>query len=172
MPYGLRFSGDGSAIVVADRYNVRVSVFGVADGGFVRHIAKRLRNPCDVEGVEGGWLVSCSSAVQFLGDDDGGDGGGRPSLGKAGGGHGSGDGEFFGPTALAVVPGLGLVVRDCYNQRLQVFATPDAIAMAAMSRIRVAWMIVVARSVLRRQTLQGCTPRGRSKGLGEVLQAT
>ncbi len=79
----------------------------------------------DVEEVEGGWLVACrdSHTVEFVGDCDGdaGDGGGRPSLGKAGGGQGSGDGEFWYPSALAVVPGLGLVVRDCWNNRLQVF---------------------------------------------------
>jgi hypothetical protein len=78
----------------------------------------------DVEVVEGGWLVTCtaSDSVEFVVDGVGGDSdGGRPSLGKAGGGPGSGDGEFEGPTALALVPGLGLVVRECGNDRLQVF---------------------------------------------------
>ncbi len=57
--------------------------------------------------------------------------------------------EFNVPSALAVVPGLGLVVREANNSgRLQVFATPDA--MAAMSCTRVAWMVGVARAVLRR----------------------
>ena len=123
MPYGLRFSGDGSAICVADRGNGRASVFRVGDGGFVRHMAKRLKGPCDVEEVEGGWLVACigSHTVEFVCDGGGDDGGGRPSLGKAGGGSGSGDGEFYFPTALAVVPGLGLVVREYSNGRLQVF---------------------------------------------------
>ncbi len=80
-----------------------------------------------------------------------GDGGRRPSLGKAGGGPGSGDGEFWYPSALAVVPGLGLVMREDGNSgRLQVFATPDVLAMAAMSPNRVAWMTTVARGVLRR----------------------
>jgi hypothetical protein len=50
------------------------------------------------------------------------------------------------------VPGLGLVVREMFNGRLQVFATPDAIAMASMSCMRVAWMVAVARAVLRRVT--------------------
>ncbi len=52
-----------------------------------------------------------------------------------------------------------VTVRELANRRLLVFGTPDAIAMAAMSPSRVAWMTVVARSVLRRQALQGCTPR-------------
>jgi hypothetical protein len=152
-PYGLRFSGDGSAICVADSGNDRASMFRVADGGFVRHIATGLIWQLDVEEVEGGWLVSCghpSHSVVFVGDGTGGDGGGRPSLGKAGGGYGSGDGEFSSPTALAVVPGLGLVVRENQSCRVQVFATPDTIAMATVSRSRVAWMGAVARAVLRR----------------------
>jgi hypothetical protein len=146
VPFGLRFSGDGSAVCVADRWNDRASVFRVDDGGFVRHIATGLKWPWDVEEVEGGWLVACygSQTVEFVCDGVGGDGGGRPSLGKAGGGRGSGDGEFSCPTALAVVPGLGLVVRDALNGgRLQVFATPDAIAMASKSASRVAWMAPV-----------------------------
>ncbi len=108
----------------------------------------------DVEEVEGGWLVVCtaSDTVEFVSDGVGGVGGRRPSLGKAGGGAGSGDGEFSFPSALAVVPGLGLVVRG--RSRVQVFATPDAIAMAAMSACRVAWMVAVARGTsLRRQQL-------------------
>jgi DNA-binding beta-propeller fold protein YncE len=142
LPRGLRFSGDGSGICVADWYNGRASVFRVGDGGFVRHMATGLSGPYDVEEVEGGWLVACgrSHSVEFLGGGDSGAGGGRPSLGKAGGGYGSGDGEFDSPVALAVVPGLGLVVRERDNGRLQVFATPDTIAMAAMSHVRVAWI--------------------------------
>ncbi len=169
-PYGLRFSGDGDGICVAD-LDGRVSVFPVGDGGFVRHLATGLRgrNPYDVEAVEGGWLVACkgSHTVEFVCDSVGGDqvGGGRPSLGKAGGGHGSGDGEFWFPVALAVVPGLGLVVRESGNNRLQVFATPDAIAMAAMSCMRVAWMVSVARAV-RRRSLGVSTPSGAHQWQG------
>jgi hypothetical protein len=123
MPYGLRFSGDGSGICVADFRNNRASVFRVGDGGFVRHFAAELDGPLDVEEVEGGWLAVCylSHGLKFMCDGDGGDGGGWPSLGKAGGGFGSGDGELCGPIALAVVPGVGLVVRELGNGgRLQV----------------------------------------------------
>jgi DNA-binding beta-propeller fold protein YncE len=122
-PYGLRFSKDGSAIIVTDRGNNRASMFRVGDGGLVRHVATGLSYPWDVEEVEGGWLVVCGShRVEFVDCVGGaGGGGGRPSLGKAGGGSGSGDGELYHPTALAVVPGLGLVVRDSGNDRLQVF---------------------------------------------------
>jgi hypothetical protein len=74
-----------------------------------------------------------------------------PSFGKLG----CGDGEFNMPTALAVVPGLGLVVQECHNQRLQVFVTPDAIAMASMPLVRVGWMTAVVRAVLRRRGICG-----------------
>jgi hypothetical protein len=111
--------------------------------------------PTDVEEVKGGWLVACSyhlHTVEFVSDGDGGDIG-RLSLGKAGGGRGSGDGEFHYPVALATVPGLGLVVRELSNDgRLQVFATPDAMAMYTnMSGIRIAWMSTCARAVFNRR---------------------
>jgi hypothetical protein len=101
-------------------------VFGVSDGGFVRHLLD-VRDPMDVEEVEGGWLVACywSHCVQFVGD---GVGGGRPSLGNAGSRRGSGDGEFNGPAALALVPGLGLVVRENLSGRLQVFGGRSPVA--------------------------------------------
>ena len=53
------------------------------------------------------------------------------------------------PDALAIVPGLGLVVADRSNYRLQVFATPDVIAMwTNMSGFRVAWMTAAARGIM------------------------
>jgi hypothetical protein len=151
-PHGLRFSREGSSICVTDSDNGRASVFRVGDGGFVRHMATGLNGPLDVEEVEGGWLVACadSHTVEFVVDGVGAADGGWASLGRAGGGHGTGHGEFWCPSALAAVPGLGLVVRDIHG--LHVFATPDAIAMAAMSPTRVAWMAAVARAVLERQT--------------------
>jgi hypothetical protein len=156
MPLGLRFSGDGSVVYVADSSNDRASVFRVGDGAFVRHIATvtEVISPWDVEEVEGGWLLACrdSETVEFVGDGVGDTGGGRPSRG----GLGNGDGQFSGPVALAAlpVPGVGLVVREFFGSRLQVFAAPDTIAMAAMSPVRVAWMVVVARrAVLHRRRL-------------------
>jgi hypothetical protein len=157
-PYGLRFTREGSGICVGDYGNSHVSVFRVGDGGFVRHIATHLVCAMDVEEVEGGWLVACSgiNSVKLVCDGAGGDGGdGRSSLGKAGGG----DGELRDPAALAIVPGLGLVVQDFGNERLQVFTTPDAIAMASMSHVRVAWMSVVARGILRRQLVPAPSER-------------
>ncbi len=116
MPFGLRFSGDGTGLAVADAGNRRVSVFRVEDVSFARHVATGLYGPYDVEECEGGWLVACSGSrtIEFVG----GGGVGRARLGK----WGSGDGEFSYPTALALVPGLGLVVREAGNGgRFQVF---------------------------------------------------
>jgi hypothetical protein len=144
-PHGLRFNRDGSVICVAEENKNRASLFRVADGGFVRHMVTGLRGPMDVEEVEGGWLVACmgSRIVQFEGGD--GDVGGRHFVGKAG----SGDGEFNFPNALAIVPGLGLAVLESASCRLQVFATPDVIAMwTNMSGIRVAWMTAVSRGIM------------------------
>ena len=97
--------------------NGHVSLFAVADGSFVRDLVTSVwGGPFDVEECEGGWLVACrgSSTVEFVG----GDGVGLATLGKPG----SGDGEFSFPSALALVPGLGLVVQEIDNKRVQVFA--------------------------------------------------
>jgi hypothetical protein len=123
--------------------NVRLSVFRVEDGSFVRHVATGLDFPFDVEECEGGWLVSSSgsSTVEFVGGDVGGGGGeGRASLGK----RGRGDGEFKLPSALALVPGPGQAVREEGNDgRVQFF-----IAMASMSAARVGWMVALPFSLL------------------------
>mgnify|MGYP002143860403 CR=1 FL=1 len=126
-PRGLRFTSDGTGLAVSDDANGRVSLFRVGDGSFVRHVATGLSGPMDVEECEGGWLVACftSDTVEFVGGGVGGGGVGRATLGK----EGSRDGEFLYPSALALVPGLGLVVREFANSRVQVFATPEVIAM-------------------------------------------
>lgn len=111
LPLGLRLSEDGATIVVADRCHNAVCVFRVADGAFVRHAAVGLQGPYDVEECPGGWLVACISShtVEFVPGRPGGPGpGGFGTLGR----HGPGDGEFDCPTALALVPGVGLVVRQ------------------------------------------------------------
>ncbi len=172
IPVGLRFSWDGTVICVADYWNNRASVFRADDGGLLRHIIFPAEDsPRDVEVVEGGWLAACSDSakVEFVSNTTG-DIGGRPSLGKAGGGWGVGDGEFMCPSALAVVPGLGLVVRE-YDDCgwFQVFAAHDTIAMTAMSCVRVAWMVAVARAALRHVALVS-TPHFR-EGSAEVKAA-
>jgi hypothetical protein len=164
-PCGLRFTGDGAGLAVADEGSHRVTMFCVEDGSFARHVATGLSNPLDVEECDGGWLVACSSSrtIEFVGDgtDGGGDSGeGRARLDE----RGSGYGGFQYPSALALVPGLCLVVRDAaQGGRLQVFATPDAIAMSFMSAWRVAWMVAVARGCIRRTQGSAVPPAHQSR---------
>ena len=69
------------------------------------------------------------------------------------------------------MPGLGLVVRERDNRRVQFFATPDALAMASMSAHRVAWLAAVARAVTLRRVAanQVARPRRvRAKSGGSV----
>ena len=146
VPYGLRFTGDGKGLVVAGSENGRVSLFTVEDGSFVRRVASGLHGPFDVEECAGGWLVACfdSHTVDLV---HGARGARRARLGREGSGHG----EFKRPVAIAAVPGLGLVVREKENEgRLQVFANPEDLTMALMSRHRVGWMVAVARGVAAR----------------------
>ena len=51
-PCGLRFTGDGTGLVVADGESGRVSMFRVEDGSFVRHVATGLGAVFDVEECE------------------------------------------------------------------------------------------------------------------------
>lgn len=158
MPCGLRFNSEGTMICVADRWRDCVIWYRVEDGV----IDRKMFNARDVEQVEGGWLVlrSDPDAVVYQTSRRGGESfclGGK-------------DGKEWGmgcPTAFAVVPGLGLVVRDYggasghlglvlrdygeKNGRLQVFCTPDVISMLTMSEVRIAWMATVARGVFARR---------------------
>lgn len=143
--HSLRFTGDGMSVVAGyhtHKSSGSVSIFRVTDGSFVQNLAKGLGVPYDVQECEGDvWAILDfrRHLIEFVGG-----GSGFPS--KLGG-YGSGDGEFVFPTAMAFVPGLGLVVREFGNRgRLQFFATRDAIAMAAM---RTTWMATVARSCSR-----------------------
>jgi hypothetical protein len=135
-PCGLRSSGDGTELAVADYGNNinRVSLLRVGDGSFVRHLATGLGRPWDVEECEGGWLVAGweSDTVEFVG----GVGVGRTRLC-----------QLRLPSALAQLPGPCLVVLDYYGGggRVQLFSTPDTVAMSSMSPHRVAWMVAVAR---------------------------
>jgi hypothetical protein len=125
---------------VADSGNDRVSLFRVEDGTFVRHVATGLSLPMDVEEWGGGWVVACgaSRTLELV------DGCGvvQARLGQLG----RVSGEFSMPTALALARGVGLAVRCGY--RVQVFTTPDAIAMASVSAPRLGWMVGVARALL------------------------
>jgi hypothetical protein len=113
------------------------------DGSLAYTIPSNAVYPFDLEDCgEHGWAVADSGlhSIEFIGGANS-----TSGLGK----HGCGDGEFefMHPAALALVPGLGLVVREYSNGgRLQLFATVDAVAMAAMSISKTTWMTAVARA--------------------------
>jgi hypothetical protein len=123
-PQGIRLSGDGSGLVVADCYNNRLCVFSLS-GQFLAAIGSKklgLNNPCDV--------LECASDSSFIVASYNGnnlikvsrDGTRLGVYGK----RGDGNGELSGPSALAVLPAdgglrVGLVVRDFASIRFQVF---------------------------------------------------
>jgi hypothetical protein len=116
-----------------------LSLFSATDGSFVRYLRMGLDDPVDVEEVEGGvWAVAAwsSHTVEFVSES---------FRGRLGSGRANGD--LCCPSAVAFVPGLGLFVRAHGGEgMLQLFATPDTIAMAAMCVIRTTWMAAVVRS--------------------------
>ena len=60
MPMGLRFSRDGTGLVVADPCDGLLALFRVVDGSLIRPLA-RIEDPWDVEECAQGWLVTCSA---------------------------------------------------------------------------------------------------------------
>lgn len=134
-PYGLRFTADGLKVAVTNCHNSGLSVFSTEDGSLHRHMAIGVAFwvSMDCENWEDGWIVcdDRSGDLVVVADKDTG-----ASVVTRGG---SGDTAY----ALAVVPGVGVVVRHCSG--LQFLATPDAVAMASMSYCKVAWMTAVGR---------------------------
>jgi hypothetical protein len=125
-PRGLRFSGDGALVCVADTLANRVSLFRVEDGSFVRHLATGLQTPRDVEECEGGWLVLYGAApslvhVATVGDLKDRDGPRRTPWDVK---SWRGATPVEGPAALGLVPGLGLAVREDHGHQVQVLRTP------------------------------------------------
>ncbi len=168
LPYGLRFTADGTGLVVA-RGGRHVGLFQVTDGSFVRHLATELDSPRDVEEWEGRWMVACSGSlsVEFVG---GGEGGSGDAMVRVAGNLCSTHVTMWYTSRLAMVPGVGLVVKDVCSSvphvspecthlrsgcsvvgRSQAFTTPDVLAMASVFRsVWVLWMVAAARAVLHR----------------------
>jgi len=149
-PYGLRFTADGSRLVVADVGHERLCILCAKEGSFLCHVALPPDvYPADVEElINSGWLVCTGQGVVAMVSDTGQEGPlplsrqsftfvlERPFV-----------------LGLAIVPGLGLVVRHVAG--VQFLATPAAAAMAAMSECKVAWMTAVCRAADR--TFVQCT---------------
>ncbi len=120
-PRGLRFSADGTRLVVADAGNVRVCCFRVSDGGFAGVVASKdahgLSSPFDVVEVAGGVLVAGTGnhrVVRVPAD-------GSPAT-VLGGEEGSEPGQFARPAALFVsADEAQVIVREMNGGRFQVF---------------------------------------------------
>ena len=141
MPGGLRFSGGvggveddhDMTVVVAERWNDRLSMFRACDGAFVRHVVTDVLLPMDVQEFENGWLVAGHEALQFVREGDN-------TKVKM-------DFAFEILLNLALIRGVGLVASDSAvmhlnDDRLLVFATYDG-----MSASRVGWMVAVAKGI-------------------------
>ena len=75
--------------------------------------------------------------------------------------------SVMSPIGLALIPGVGLVVREQHDfGRLEVFASADwdFIAMASMSACRVVWMGAVGRAVALRLRV-GVSESGTGPGI-------
>jgi hypothetical protein len=175
-PLGLRFAphNEGAYLVVCDSGNNRLSRFSTRDGSFLGHVTTGLECPVDVEPCQDGWLVvsNIADCIYVVADGVGDEGGGCcntsdgncPGGGACGGSAsvrgvssgtvvhsmeraGEGGEALCSPSGLALVPGLGLVVRQAGNAGcLFLLAAHDDIAMAAMSGHRMGWMVGVARA--------------------------
>ncbi len=106
-----------SSLIVADLGNHRLCVFGL-NGEFVRAMGSKeqgLSYPYDVLESIDGFIVANYEANNLVKVSSGGEVVGV--YGK----HGSWDGEFDCPSALAALPDGGLVVREFWCRRFQVF---------------------------------------------------
>jgi hypothetical protein len=162
-PTGVRFTPDGSGLVVVDSYNLRVSLFRLPDMAFVQHLctAPRTDQLIDVQAwVEGSELCpSDPFDVKKVTADC------WPETLR------SGSGMHDIAVANAWVPGLGVVARRLRcdwrgreSTALHFFASEDALAMAHMTPIRVAWMVGVVRGILVRRRFGGSVVVGQWLG--------
>jgi hypothetical protein len=104
-------------------------------GSRTKFVPKHL--PVNLVSVQDGWLVVCRGKLAIMHAD------GRSGLL-----------DVFNAVedmqAVAMVPGFGLFVlrSKLMHQELRVFSTPDLMAMADMSQVRVAWMTAVFSSTV------------------------
>ncbi len=137
MPSGLRFSGDGTQLAVADSSNNRLYVINAEDGALV--CAFPMTRAKDVEEVDNGWLsVSTERKRNLI----------HHILGpmKPGRAYTFSPG---GATSLAYAPGLGYFVRHAKSD-VELYAIKDFIEMEKRtSKARLAWMSAVWKGGLR-----------------------
>ncbi len=113
-PSGIRLLACGSEMVVADCYNHRLCVFTLS-GEFVETVGNKthhLTRPFDVLecASDGSFIVATWDSHKLV------------HLSRDGAEVGAyGNGEFSAPTALAALPDGGMVVREFFGSRFQIF---------------------------------------------------
>jgi len=135
-PYGLRFTADGLRLVVTCFLRNYLSIFCLENGAFLRHVALPPDVfALDVEECAGGWHICDIRGLVTVADNAA----GVSAVEKR---------REFEPdcncSAVALLPGLGLLVVR-HETGVHLLATPDAVAMAAMSFCKAAWMVAVCR---------------------------
>ncbi len=160
-PLGVRFTSDTRKLMVADESDV--VVLDVDTGACLDRIGFN-RGPSALEVFDGGFLAICSlykgngSDIDTIDVVDN-------ARRYAGGPVLSEDGDNARMESMALVPGLGLIIRDKparyrYTSdgiRLRVISdSADVSAMVAMSKLRVAWIRTVVCCGLVRSALLLC----------------
>jgi hypothetical protein len=147
MPAGLRFSGGirgveddddhdhDMTVVVAERWNDRLSMFRARDGAFVRHVVTGVLLPADVQEFENGWLVAGHEALQFVREGDNMKMKMKMKMKM--------DFAFGILLNLALIRGVGLVASDSAVMDLD----DDRLLYDGMSASRVGWMVAVAKGI-------------------------
>lgn len=122
MPLGLRLTQDGAHVAVVDPGNGRVCLLSTADGALVGTPVTDRAGLTDVQQCRGGWMVTrllAGSVELHL------DGVAGPAAKLK---------PLAGPYALALVPGLGMVVREL-NQVQVLSNSPPSDAAVAAARV-------------------------------------
>ena len=137
-PGGLRFTGDGTTLCVADAYCNCLRLFDSGSGEYVVSLPTS-KSPKDAEEVEDGWMVLCRRSSKAVLEFVKSDGSVRRALSEF---------EVWseGKVSLARIPGVGIAV-NC-RDGVTVYASASVAAMLRMAPIRVAWMVAVARAIL------------------------
>ena len=133
---GLRFAAGGTLLCVANSSNNKgnlsgnLSMFGVEGGQLVHDISTEMKQPVDVEEVEGGWLVApyLSPCLHFVRADGSGHACALQDIVKGG---------------ICSVPDYGIAV--CHIDRVNVYERSSVLAMRRMAPARVAWMVAVVK---------------------------
>lgn len=157
LPLGLRFSSDGSSIVVADSLGGRLHKFATSDGAsrgtFGTHV-----NCCrDVMEVQGGWLVAGVTTVPFIFVEDACST--SPELPGIMPHPESEDNFTLAYHSMTCVPGLGVLAITQLSHFITAYSTLDDMAMGRMSVERVAWLDAVAKAVRRRSSVASASGR-------------